>query len=94
MVEKARGDDLGNCMLGISWAVFQPIANLYTQGEKSTLESDEEAALRETNNLQNDEVAKEFSDYWKAKGLTNADLLAAMGVKTRGEWTQRRKACG
>jgi hypothetical protein len=92
-VEKSRGVVLGKDgkLTIVDWSVFEPVANLYVQGEEvPKYESDEEAAAREADNLQIRENAEAFVLHWRGQGLTDLDILAALGVKKISEWTKGR----
>lgn len=93
-VEKSRGYDFGkNGLLPkADWSVFEPIANLYVEGEKQTYEDDEAAADREVDSLQDRENAEAFVKHWRGQSLSDKDILAALGVTKISEWSKGRKA--
>jgi len=42
--------------------------------------------------LRNEDVARRFIQRWRGQSLTNADVLAALGVSRLGEWTKGKAA--
>lgn len=92
-VEKSRGVVLGKDGLlpAVSWADFEPVANLYVSGEQPEHVDEEEAARAELDNLANDDVRKEFVEAWNKQGITNADILKALDCRERlSEWAGGR----
>lgn len=92
-VQKSRGGVLGKNgkLASVSWADFEPISQLYVAGKSLEYVSEEQTVEAENNNLANKEVAEAFYKHHINKGLTNSDILAALGGITRwSEWTKGR----
>lgn len=95
VVEKSRGALVGGkdgLLPSVSWSVFDPVAAAYTAGESVPHLSDDEAAAREADSLQQRENAAAFVTHWRGQSLTDADILAALGVSKISEWSSGRKA--
>lgn len=95
IVEKSRGATLGEDqrLKSVNWSVFEPLANLYVAGAPApVIESDDDAAARESDSLANRDTAEDFARYWQSQSLTNADILAALKVNRLSEYTLGRKA--
>lgn len=93
-VEKSRGVTLGQNghLQSVSWDVFAPIALLYIDGVRQSYEDDEQSADRESDSLQDRDNAADFIKYWRGQGVTDKDVLSALGVSRLSEWTDGRKA--
>lgn len=93
-VEKSRGITLGegNHLKSVKWSDFEPVANLYVSGDKQDYEDDEKAAERELDSLQDKETAATFIGHWRGQGISDKDVLAALGVSRLSEWLQGRSA--
>lgn len=94
IVEKCRGVVLGeNSRLPVvRWADFEPVANLYVEGEQAPEEeSEEEAATRANDDMSVREVAEAFYTECIDRGLTKTNILAALGNISRwSDWTTGR----
>lgn len=91
ITEKSRGVDMGR-LSSVAWAAFSSIADVYAAGDSSAYLSDDEAAARALDSMTDRDVALSFVNYWRAQGLTDADLLKALSVKRLSEWGSGRKS--
>lgn len=92
-VLKSRGVMLGNngVLPAVNWSVFEPIADVFSEGQQRHELSDEESAEMERAAM----LAKEFSDRaivtefvqeWRKQGMNDSDLLKALNVAKFSEW--------
>ena len=95
-VMKSRGSDLGERQRieRVAWGVFEKLATDIEQGRKVEQKSDDEAATAEALALefQDQDIVTAFFTHWYEKGLTKADLQAALKIDRAIEWKQGRKA--
>jgi hypothetical protein len=92
VVEKSRGVVLGKAgvLPKVSWADFETIAAGFADGKKIEAEDENSAAEEEAIDLRNLDNAKAFVAHWRAQGLSDGDMLAALNVTRFSEWTQGR----
>ncbi len=92
-VEKSRGVVMGKNghLSAVTWSDFEPVANMYTSGVAQDYEDEEQAAERVGDSLQDKDNAMAFFAHWRGQGLTDNEILKALGVKRVSEWTQGRK---
>lgn len=93
-IVKSRGVDFAKNgkLPQVNWAAFEAIAGAYTDGSTVRQENDDDASTRQANDLRDKDVATEFITHWRGQSLSNADVLAALGVSKLSEWTQGRDA--
>lgn len=91
IVTKSRGSLLGerDKLARIDWSVFAALATQYADGVKLERQSDADAAQAESVVYSwNEETVNAWRSRWHAKGVTDADLRAALGDIGRwSEWT-------
>lgn len=97
-VIKSRGMELGKngVLKQVNWAAFEPVSLAFVQGETTRIESDDEAAQRESDaevarqliaEFEDKQVVTKFFEYWRGQGLKDAEILAALGVARASQWT-------
>lgn len=93
-VVKSRGSEIKS-LKNPTWKDFEKLANLFVVGEEAPVTSEEDAAEAESKldaakEFQDRGVVTSFFQYWNGNGVTNDDVLAALGVTKASEWTQGR----
>jgi hypothetical protein len=92
---KSRGVDMlqeKRTLPAVNWAAFEPIANLYLQGEQGRHIDDEQQAELLAEDMRDKDVAKQFMAVWREKTLSDAQILAALSVSRLSEWEHGRTA--
>jgi hypothetical protein len=92
VVEKSRGVVLGKAgaLPRVTWAEFESVAAGFATGETVTTTDETGEAEAEADDLRNRSNAEEFVRHWRAKSLSDLEMLAALNVTRFSEWTQGR----
>jgi hypothetical protein len=101
VVRKSRGMALGEGqrLAAVNWQVFEPIAQAFVQGatiqqqDETDMSDDEAQRLRLKAEFEDTDTVKAFVAKWREMGLSNSDLLTALGLHKRfGEWVYGQAA--
>lgn len=93
-VKKSRAHQLGESgrLPAVNWTVFEPVAAAHVAGETLAQQSEDEVIEQTADTLWDEDAMTAFALHWRDQGITNGDLLKALGVVGLREWKSGRKA--
>lgn len=95
-VLKSRGSDLGERQRieRVTWDVFKALAADMQKGAVVGQQSEDAAAEAErlAQEFQDKELVTAFFTHWNEQGLSNTEIISALGVTKAGEWRKGRAA--